>query len=105
MSLDDNSLSSRGAIGEIIEEGVGVIALISSRFSDRCLFCRACVSKFGSIGVENTNAANLGSSANRWMTILAGGNGIANIDEVFASRIALKAHNQVRTISGVSSID
>ena len=28
VSLDDKSLSWRGAIGEIIEEGVGVIALI-----------------------------------------------------------------------------
>ena len=71
VSLVEKSLSSRDAIDEIIEEGVGVIALISSRFSDQCLFCCARVSKYGSIGVENTNAANLGSSANRWMTIVA----------------------------------
>ena len=56
-------------------------------------------------GVENTNAANLGSSANRWMTIVAGSDGIANTEEVFASRIALKAHNQVRTMSMCPVID
>ena len=36
---DDNPLRSRGAIVEIIEEGVGGDCVGSSECSDRCLFC------------------------------------------------------------------